>query len=208
MENKRNYKKRDEIPLPPNDMSPAFLEYLNEIRDKNKTKRESDYIERNYEFLEKRERVVFNRKTVKRIKAYTTKTLKRRCLGLPIHSYSFVYSGIRQVTLIGLEFNNLGTYFYLPEDSITAVLDLDTKKWTALPNFYKGMRFKPNEEMLKVYPGMFKPNETYKITNDVLTIYYSFKERKDLTKLALYLIFQQVKTIYRKKHEKQRYKSI
>jgi hypothetical protein len=206
MANKRSYKKRDEIPLPPNDMSPAFLEYLNEIKDKNKTKYVTDYLERNYEFLEKKERVVFDRKTVRRIKTYNTKVLKR--VGLPIHSYSFTYSGIRQVALTGLELNDLGTYFYLPEDSITAVWDLDKKKWTTLPDFYKGMRFKPNEEMLKVYPGMFKPHKTYKITNDVLTIYYSFEERKDLTKLALYLVFQQVKMIYRKKHEKQRYKSI
>lgn len=206
MENKRNYKKRGIVPVPPKDIDPVFLEYLNEIKDKNKIKYTTDYLERNYEFLEKKERVIFDRKTVRRIEAYNTKVLKR--VGLPIHSFSFTYSGARQVSLIGLEFNELGTYFYLPEDSITAVWDLDKKKWTTLPDFYKGMRFKPNEEMLKVYPGMFKPHKTYKITNDVLTIYYSFKERKDLTKLALYLIFQQVKMIYRKKHEKQRYKSI
>lgn len=35
MSNKRNYKKRDEASLPPNDMSPVFLEYLSEIKDKN-----------------------------------------------------------------------------------------------------------------------------------------------------------------------------
>lgn len=203
MSNKRNYKNVMRVSLPPNDMSPAFLEYLSEIKDKNKI---NNYLERNYEFLEKKERVVFDRKTVRRIKAYNTKVLKRVCL--PIHLYSFTYNGIRQVILTGLEFNDLGTYFYLPEDSITAVWDLDAKKWTTLHDFYKGMRFKPNEELLKLYPGMFKPHKTYKITNDVLTIYYSFKERKDLTKLALYLIFQQVKMIYRKKHEKQRYKNI
>ena len=76
-----------------------------------------------------------------------------------------------------------------------------------LKDFYNGMRFKPDESLVRLFPRMFKPNQIYKITNEVLTIYYSFENKNDLLNLTKYLLFQQVRMIYRKKNENKRNKN-
>lgn len=156
-------------------------------------------------FTEDRIIVRFDRKTHRRLTNYYRKVysgIKRSII--PI-SCIFKFAGVRKVEITGIEVDNLGTYLLIPTDSITAVWDIDKKKYTTLPNFYNGMRFKPDDEMCKNYPTLFRPNEVHKITNDILTIYYSFKDKKDLEKFAKHLVFQQSKCIYRKKNEEQKH---
>lgn len=190
---------------PPKDLyeDPTFKEYLDSIKLNrtlllmNKLSNDKYANDKGIKY------VLLDRKTVKRLK---TKVLGRVVSGIP-RNISFKYNEPKQIILYGLEFNDLGTYFYIPDTQIKAVYDVDKNKYVCLKGFYNGMRFKPDESLVRLFPRMFKPNRIYKITNEVLTIYYSFENENDLLNLTKYLLFQQVRMIYRKKNENKRNKN-
>ena len=193
---------------PPKDLyeDPTFKEYLDSIKLNRTLLLMNKLANDKYANDKGIKYVLLDRKTVKRLKINITKVLGRIVSGIP-RNISFKYNESKQIILYGLEFNNLGTYFYIPDTQIKAVYDIDKNKYVCLKGFYNGMRFKPDESLVRLFPRTFKPNQIYKITNEVLTIYYSFENKNDLLNLTKYLLFQQVRTIYRKKNENKRNKN-
>lgn len=194
---------------PPKDLyeDPTFKEYLDSIKLNRTLLLMNKLTNDKYANDKGIKHILLDRKTVKRLKTNITKLFGRRVVsGIP-RNISFKYNKSKQVILYGLELNNLGTYFYVPDTQIKAVYDIDKNKYVCLKDFYNGMRFKPDESLVRLFPRMFKPNQIYKITNEVLTIYYSFENKNDLLNLTKYLLFQQVRMIYRKKNENKRNKN-
>lgn len=145
-------------------------------------------------------------KASRRFSKYVKKHFNHQKTINAFRGFVFAYKG-KSVRLLGFEFNNLGTYWYIPFAFLSGVYCCDTKRYDLIQNLKKGQTILPNEEMCSMFPGLFKINKPYKITNDILTIYYSFNTEADLVSLTKYIIFQQCKMIYRKKNEKQRYKN-
>ena len=155
--------------------------------------------------------VDLDNKTRQRVKRYydrvsltTSKIAKKR-------GFRFIGFDLKIVNnktaLIGLELNNLGTYFYIPECSEGAIWSITDKKYITLNDLREGIEFYPNTHMCFCYPNIFHIHEKCKITNQILKIYYDCKDKDQLQKMIKYIIFQQAKMIYRKKHEKQKFKN-
>ena len=151
--------------------------------------------------LDEPEITYIDAKTMRRYKRYRKFISSKRTNSVKpkqFEGFRFEYDDEKKnVLLLSLKIDDYECDLVIPKKYTKGVYNVKKREWCLITDLKKGDTFRVDESLYRLFPTFFKSNKTYKLSDDIQIIYYSFENKKDLLRLTKHILFQQIKMIYR-----------